>query len=71
MAEEFSDKDILLVESIMKISAIERLLEKKAIISKDEIIEEMGIISKEIIKYMSDNKLDISKILNKSLDNKN
>jgi hypothetical protein len=48
MSEKLSDKDMVLAESVLKISAIQRLLVKKNLVTETELFEEMSAIGKEI-----------------------
>jgi len=47
-----NNRDLLLIESLLKIAAISKLLVKKGIITDEEIVQEMNNISKDLIEQM-------------------
>lgn len=45
-------KDLLLIETMVKLAAINKLLVKKGIISDKEIQDEMIVISKDLVEQL-------------------
>lgn len=51
MSDKLSEKDIILMQALIKISAIERILIQKGIVEAYDINNEMTEISKDIENY--------------------
>ncbi len=49
MSEKISENELLLGEAVMKLAAMERLLIKNNIINQQDLINEMKVISNEVI----------------------
>lgn len=47
-----NQKDMLLIENLVKIAALHKLLIKKGILSEQEVVEEMTSISKELMEQL-------------------
>ena len=60
--KNFSDHDILLAETIMKIAAMERLMIKAKVFSEQEMVDEMKKVSDEVIATMKNTLKTITEI---------
>jgi hypothetical protein len=60
----FSDQEVLLAEAIMKLASIERLLIKAKVFTEKDMVDEMKIVSDEVIMAMKNTLKTITEIKN-------